>query len=427
MHERWSSQVLVYATTIILTTSTAIVLDLRFHWSSERVLLYVLPLTVILLLGVPSLTVVLRRIDWKREDDLKPRQQDRVSRTVLDNWTSMVNPARALAEQFVRRSPTTLLVLGVAISVIDFTALYAAAAKEGVLHISQGVGLLNNYWLLSTIVGNAVLPYLAKKYYEGVCSIRTSKAIVNFEPIRKSLGLLTNMITLRQRYRSLMFMLMTMGALFWLSNVAVYIAGNPETRWGLKVFDSLDHPLTSFVSRFHNFYTWLVIMPFVGYVVTCSSLQLKRAITIASREGALTYDLLNPDRRGGFAFLRKAQFSFSVITGLLYIQILLNSFTFQKVNVVRVITYIILTTLVICINGGVFGDIYAEAKKLRFESLDKIKNKVYENDKLSFEILKYCYERRISWYLIVGILIQTAGIVLTGIGLISENIYRISR
>jgi len=426
-YQRWSSQVFLYSTTVILATSTAIVLDLRFHWSPERVLLYVLPLTVILLLVVPSLTVLLKRIDWKGEPDLKPRQHDRVSRTVLDNWTSMVNPARALAEQFVRRSPTTLLVLGVTISAIDFTALYAASAKEGVLHISQGVGLLNNYGLLSTIVGNPVLVYLAKKYYESVCSIRTSKAIVNREPIGKSLALLTDMIKLRQRYRFLIYLFMTMGGLFWLSNVGIHIAGNPEIRWGQKVFDSLDHPLTFFFSRFHNFYTWLVIMPFVGYVVTCSSLQLKRTIAIASRGGALTYDLLNPDRRGGFAFLRKAQFSFSVITGLLYIQILLNSFTFQKVGLERVITYIILTILVICINAGVFADIYAVAKKLRFESLDKIKENVYKNDKLSFEILKYCYERRINWYLVLGILIQAAGIIVTGIGLVSENIYRISR
>jgi hypothetical protein len=83
----------------------------------------------------------------------------------------MVNPAKAVAEQFVRRSPMTLLVFGALASLADFAVLYMAAVKEDVLYINQGVGLLNNYGLLSTIYSNAVFPYLAKKYYYGVCSI----------------------------------------------------------------------------------------------------------------------------------------------------------------------------------------------------------------------------------------------------------------
>ena len=56
-------------------------------------------------------------------------------------------------------------------------------------------------------------------------------------------------------------------------------------------------------------------------------------------------------------------------------------------------------------------------KTLRFESLDRVKDKVYKNDQLSFEILKYCYERRINWYL-VSMILQAAAIILTGVGLI---------
>lgn len=363
----------------------------------------------------------------KDELDSRLPQLNEVTNKNLAPTEIMANPVKVLAEQFLRRSPVTLLMVGIAISLIDVTALYAAATKEGVLHISQGVGMLNNYGLLSTIVGNPVMLWLAKEYYQGTLSIRTSKAILNFEPISKSLALLTDMIKLRQRYKFVIYLLMTMGGFFWLLNVGTYIVGNPEIKWGQKVFDSLDHPLTFTVTRFHNFFTWVIVMPLVGYVVLCCSLQLKRAIAIASQEAALKYDLLSPDRRGGFGFLRKAHLTFSVITGLIYVQILLQSLTFQKPNVESIISYIFLTVMVIWINGGVFRDIYAQIKTLRFESLDRIKDKVYKNDQLSFEILKYCYERRINWYSLVSMILQAAAIILTGIGLITENLYRIVR
>jgi ABC-type uncharacterized transport system permease subunit len=35
--------------------------------------------------------------------------------------------------------PTTLLVFGVAVSLLDFAVLYAAADREGVLHVSEGI------------------------------------------------------------------------------------------------------------------------------------------------------------------------------------------------------------------------------------------------------------------------------------------------
>ena len=59
MYRKWSSQVFVYFTSVVLATSAALVLDLRFHWSPMRVLLYVLPLTALLMILVPILSVVL--------------------------------------------------------------------------------------------------------------------------------------------------------------------------------------------------------------------------------------------------------------------------------------------------------------------------------------------------------------------------------
>jgi hypothetical protein len=325
---------------------------------------------------------------------------------------STVNPFRALAEQFVRRSPATLLTFGIALSLVDFVALYAAAANEGVLYVSQGVGLLNHYGLLSTIFGNAVFLYAAKKYYDCISSTRTSNAIVNPVPIEEALSTLTDMIKMRGKYRSLIYFLVIIGATFWLSNAASYGIGNPEIRWGQKVFDSADHPWSFIASRLHNLYTWLIIMPFVGHVLIYSSLQLKRAIATAALEGALKYDLLNPDQRGGFIFVDRAHFAFNSIIALIFIQVTIyNSFTIM--NAERVIFYAIFIMTLIGMHRMVLGDIYATVRRLRFESLNKVKANVYKDDKLSFEILKYCYERRTRTSSIVAFVISAAPIVIS--------------
>lgn len=327
----------------------------------------------------------------------------------------MVNPVRGLAEQFLRRSPTTLLAFAFVLSLVDFLALYAAAAKEGVLCVSGGIGLLNNYGLFSTIIGNAIFLYAARKYYDSVCSIRTSNAVVNTALINKSLSRLTAMIKMHRKHRFSMYLLVTIGALFWLSNVGFHVIGNPEVRWGHKVFDSPDHPLTFLASRLHNFYTWLIIMPLVGHVVIYSSVQLRQAIKIASRDGALTYDLLNPDKRGGFVFVDKAAIAFNVVIALVYIQVTMHVETFATVNTEHFIAYIALTVLLVGINRMFLGSIYGTIKTLRLESLNEVKNKVYMNDKMSFEILKYCYEQRVSASSILNFMVNPGAIVVSGI------------
>jgi hypothetical protein len=327
----------------------------------------------------------------------------------------MLNPARALAKQMVRRSANTLLALGIAVSLVDFLVLYGAASKEGVLHVSDGIGLLNNYGLFSTIVGNAIFLYVAKNYYDSICSAKTSKAVVKAEPIESSLSTLTVMIEMEGRYQFLIYLLIIIGAAFWLSNVGYHVFGDPEIRWGHKVFDSTDHPLTFTASRLHNLFTWLVILPFLGHVVIYSSIQLRQTIAMASRQGALTYDLLNPDQRGGFAFVDKATIAFNVVIALVYIQITLHIGTFAKMNPEHVIAYLSLTLMLIGINRMFLNDIYGTISTLKHESLNKVKDNVLKDDKLSFEILKYCYERRISASSIVNFIINPGAIVVSGL------------
>lgn len=327
----------------------------------------------------------------------------------------MVNPVRALAEQFVRRSPMTLLAFSIAFSLVDFAALYSAAAREGVLHISEGIGLLNNYGLFSTILGNAVFLYVAKKYYDSIYSMGTSKAVAKTAPIKKALSALTDMITMRREHRRWVYLMIVVGAIAWLLNVKFHVIDNPEVKWGQKVFDSPDHPLTFIASRLHNLYTWLIVLPLLAHVMISTSIQLRRAIAAASREGALMYDLLNPDQRGGFGFVDKANIVFNVVAALVYLQITMHIETFERMNAEHVISYFTLTVLLVMINRIFLGDIYATIKTLRLESLNEVKDKVYNDDQLSFEILKYCYERRVSALSIINFVIKASAIVIPGV------------
>src|SRR5436190_2132067 len=126
----------------------------------------------------------------------------------------MINPARAIANQFQHRSALSLLAAGITLSLVDFVALSAAAAREGVLPIDRGVGLLQNYGLLSMLLGNCVVIYVAKKYHEAVCSVRTSKAIRDGAPIAKELSTLTKMISMEREYQFVVYLLMFVGAAF---------------------------------------------------------------------------------------------------------------------------------------------------------------------------------------------------------------------
>src|ERR1043166_2826319 len=125
----------------------------------------------------------------------------------------------------------TLLAVGLAWTVFDFATLYVTAATENVLHIKNGIGLLNNFGLFSTLFGNAVSLYLAKKYYDGVCSIRISKAVVGSSTnTERELSVLGAMIKMRGRHRLLIYGFISVGTKAWLSNVSGHVLDNPEVR-----------------------------------------------------------------------------------------------------------------------------------------------------------------------------------------------------
>lgn len=326
----------------------------------------------------------------------------------------MRSPAKTLAHQFLACSPLTLLGSGILLSLVDFGALYGAASRDGVLRIEHGVGLLQNFGLISSIFGNAVFLYLAKVYYEAIHSIRKSRAVTDNAPLEPSLASLDAMISMEREYRFLAYLFLVIGSAFWVSNVSFHVIGNPELRWGHKVFDSPDHRLTFYASRLHNAYSWLIVLPLLGQVMIWASIQLRRIVGTAAQGRLLRYDLLNPDQKGGFLFVERAHVAFNAVVALIYVQITMHIETFSQMHAEHVIAYVFITVAFIGINKIFLGDIYATIKDLKLDALNKVKDRVYDNDKLSFEILKYCYERRINEFSLVNFFIKASAIVLSG-------------
>jgi hypothetical protein len=79
----------------------------------------------------------------------------------------------------------------------------------------------------------------------------------------------------------------------------------------------------------------------------------------------------------------------------------------------HVIAYATLTVLLLGTNRVFLGVVYGTITDLRTASLNRVKDKVYQDDKLSFDILKYCYEQRISAFSVVNVAVRLGAILLT--------------
>src|SRR5207253_9138874 len=129
-------------------------------------------------------------------------------------------------------------------------------------------------------------------------------------------------------------------------------------RWG-HTLDPWDHPWSFVAGRFHNIVSWIIIMPFVVHVMICSSIQLRRAMSLASDKGVLVYDLLSPDQHGGFVFVDRSLLAFNIVAALVYVEVTMHMLTFGRLNLEHIIDYIILTLLLVVINRMFFANMYA--------------------------------------------------------------------
>ncbi len=286
---------------------------------------------------------------------------------------------------------------------------------EHVLHIRGGIGLLDNYGLLSTLTGNAIFPYLARLYYECVCRFGESKAVKHARVVRGQLLRLRSMVLLRGRFRFSLYGLLFVGAAFWIANTSIHLFGNVEAHWGHKVFDSVDHPANFYLNRLNNFYTWIIVLPFCGHVIIFCTLQCVRTIKMAADRKAICYDLLNPDRCGGFLPVERAHTVLNVIMAILYVQISLHTETFSRMNAEHAIAYAGATVVLLFGNSLFMGSAYQAIKRLRIEALNDRKERVYQNDALSFEILKFFYETRATRFGVINFATKAVAIIVSAL------------
>jgi hypothetical protein len=296
-----------------------------------------------------------------------------------------------IANEFLQRDPLVLLFVSVAISLMAGAILYFAAKSEGVLHINGGVGFLQNYGLLATLIGNAMLPYLARTYCDQVREISRSTVTTHGTAIHKEMRVLTCMLRLEGKYIYILYLLFMIGAMFWISNVSFHFFGYSKAHWG-NVFDSLQHLRSFSVNRLNNVYSWIIIFPFCGYVVLLSSIQLVRAISKAAKDDSIRYDLLNPDNSGGFAAVGRAHLTFNFLLAITYLQIVLYTTTFKTTNIEHIVAYFGLTLVFIFGNSIFMADANRQIKRLRIEALNVCKERAYSGDNLQFQILKYALE-----------------------------------
>jgi hypothetical protein len=167
------------------------------------------------------------------------------------------------------------------------------------------------------------------------------------------------------------------------------------------------------MSRVHNAYTWLLLLPLVGHVVVVSSFQLRSIIYTAAQKGGLGYDLLNPDHQGGFLFIEQSRTIFNCLIAIVYVQITMHIGTFERMNLEHIIAYGVSTLFLLGGNRIVFGTSSRLIDGARLEALNATKKEAYKKDALSFEILKYCYERRINRFSVTNIITKSAAILLS--------------
>jgi hypothetical protein len=212
------------------------------------------------------------------------------------------------------------------------------------------------------------------------------------KPLARNVRETRRKLLLRGRYRFSVYALVFIGALFWCANTGIHVFGDPQLHWGHKVFDSVDHPMNFVLNRVNNFYTWVILLPFVGHIVIFSTIQLVRTTKRASIAGSLQYDLLNPDRRGGFIAIDRLHMTLNCLIAILYIQVALHTETFERMNIDHAIAYFSATVFLLCGNSVFFWPIRADVGKLKLAALNRQKCRVYRNEPQSLEVLKFFYE-----------------------------------
>lgn len=296
--------------------------------------------------------------------------------------------ARAI-EGFAATSADRLLIFGVLVATLFGFAFVWIATIENVLFIENGVGLLQNYGLFAAILGDAVLFFLTKKYFDCCRHIaRHGQFGRNREVKRAAIELLAECrLRTDRRFAYLFFVLL--GVLALAGNISLHAFGYVDRNWHGDVFDSLRHPYSFALNKIFSFYSWCVVFPICGYVALITTIRLSEMIAAIGKDHSIEYDLLHPDNAGGFASVQLATAYFNIGVVLAYLQIALYTVTFRSVNVHQLLAYGLTTFALLAANFMIFGRVDRAITEKKRAALAKTKDRAYQGDSLSFEIFRY--------------------------------------
>lgn len=306
----------------------------------------------------------------------------------------MLDPARAVARIFVSREPIVWLVAASAVSVLQAVTFVLAGRAEHVLWIERGVGLFQNYGLGANLIANALLPYLARLYYDYTMKAAATASGDKAEDLRQEIERIANATQGKGRFVGTIHAFAFVGLLMWISNISYHVLGLASTHWGHAVFDSPDHPTMFVLNRINNFYSWVVIAPLCAHVFLWPTILLPRLIRAAIERGATRFELLHSDRAGGFVAVENAKFVFNTALAVIYLQVTLHSGTFRLAHLDHILVFIAATVALLFGNYWVFRRVDRELAALKEKEIEIRRRRVYEDDPLSFEILRFAYGTR---------------------------------
>jgi len=306
----------------------------------------------------------------------------------------MADPARAIARAFVRGEPLTWLLVASTISIIQVITFVATARAETVLSIDGGVGLLQNYGLGGNMVANAVLPYLARLYYANVMKAASAVSGGHEQDLEPEITTIRDATTGERNYVGTVYLFAFVGLAAWLTNVTFHVLGLAPQHWGHKVFDSPDHPLLFLLNRLNNLYTWVLITPLCAHVFLWPTLLLPRVFEAAIARGFARFELLHWDRAGGFIAAENAKTIFNVALAVIYLEVTLHTGTFRVAHLDHILVVASATAALLFGNLWAFNRLNKQLALLREREMETRRRRVYEDDSLSFQILKFAQEAR---------------------------------
>lgn len=298
-----------------------------------------------------------------------------------------------ISKYFLQIKAEYLLVINVLIAFVEFIMMYLAAKKENVLFIDGGIGFLNNYGVMSVILGDALLIYMAKKHVDLLSSINKHSKCIDVKTYLSEKNKYYSILRLETFNGLWLVLFMFIGVGYSVSNISHHVFGTEGQHWNTIVYDSMHHHVLSFLAnKICMIYSWILILPFSFYIIIESIFHLNRLLNAILKENIFKYELIHPDKNGGFSYVSRINFYCNMAISILYIQVTMHLITFAIPNSTYYLAYVTITILFLFGNTIFFGSFYKKVEELRLKSLNRYKEDINKNDRFSFEVYKFYHE-----------------------------------